>query len=138
MNAKQYYQERLSVLNTSYQKVKKEHRILSFLRLILFITIFISFYVFWGQTVLIPAFIIGVVAFLLSVNLSANKKTEKENIKFRKSIYVVNDIKKGDYFSDYNIRVIRPGYGYHPRNLDKTPDSTTDFAAFTSSEPIEL
>ena len=78
MNAKKYYQERLSVLNASYQKVKKEHRTLTFLRLILFITIFISFYAFWGQTILIPAFIIGVVAFLFSVNLSVNKKTEKD------------------------------------------------------------
>lgn len=86
MNAKQYYQERLSVLNISYQKVKKEHRILTFLRLILFTTILISFYAFWGQLVLAPAFIIGVVAFLFSVNLSVNKKTEKERLEALLSI----------------------------------------------------
>ena len=114
MNAKQYYQERLSVLNTSYQKVKKEHRILSFLRLILFITIFISFYAFWGQTVLIPAFIIGVVAFLFSVNLSVNKKTEKDLLEALISINQ-NELKvlEGDWSSmEDGVEFKNPKHAY--------------------------
>jgi len=114
VNAKQYYQERLSVLNTSYQKVKKEHRILSFLRLILFITIFISFYVFWGQTVLIPAFIIGVVAFLFSVNLSVNKKTEKDLLEALISINQ-NELKvlEGDWSSmEDGVEFKNPKHAY--------------------------
>ena len=114
MNAKQYYQERLSVLNTSYQKVKKEHRILSFLRLILFITIFISFYAFWRQTVLIPAFIIGVVAFLFSVNLSVNKKTEKDLLEALISINQ-NELKvlEGDWSSmEDGVEFKNPKHAY--------------------------
>ena len=114
MNAKQYYQERLSVLNTSYQKVKKEHRILSFLRLILFITIFLSFYAFWGQTVLIPAFVIGIVAFLFSVNLSVNKKTEKDLLEALISINQ-NELKvlEGDWSSmEDGVEFKNPKHAY--------------------------
>jgi len=114
VNAKQYYQERLSVLNTSYQKVKKEHRILSFLRLILFITIFLSFYAFWGQTVLIPAFIIGIVAFLFSVNLSVNKKTEKDLLEALISINQ-NELKvlEGDWSSmEDGVEFKNPKHAY--------------------------
>lgn len=40
---------------------------------------------------------------------------ENENRCFRKSVFVVNDIIKGEKFTEENIRVIRPGYGIKPR-----------------------
>lgn len=40
---------------------------------------------------------------------------EKTNIAFRKSIFVIKDIKKGEILTSENIRVIRPGYGLEPR-----------------------
>jgi len=40
---------------------------------------------------------------------------EQGNVQFRKSIFVVKDIKKGDLFTEDNIRVIRPGYGMKPK-----------------------
>lgn len=40
---------------------------------------------------------------------------EKPSLKFRRSIYIVKDIKKGEEFAPDNIRVIRPGFGIHPR-----------------------
>ena len=40
---------------------------------------------------------------------------ESENVTFRKSIFVVENIKKGDKFNHKNIRSIRPGHGLEPK-----------------------
>ena len=34
---------------------------------------------------------------------------------FKRSIYAVSKIKKGEVFTESNIKVVRPGYGQHPR-----------------------
>lgn len=41
-------------------------------------------------------------------------EAERSNLRFKRSIYVVKDIKKGESFSDKNIRIIRPGDGLSP------------------------
>lgn len=46
-------------------------------------------------------------------------KKESENLVFRRSIFSVKDIKKGEIMTRENIRVIRPGYGLAPKELDK-------------------
>lgn len=44
---------------------------------------------------------------------------EKDSRVFRKSIFCVADIKKGEQLSETNIRVIRPGYGMEPKYFDE-------------------
>lgn len=44
---------------------------------------------------------------------------EEDSIIFRKSIFVVKDIKKGEMLTENNIRVIRPGYGMKPREYKR-------------------
>lgn len=42
-------------------------------------------------------------------------RQEESNIVFRRSIFCVQDIKKGEKLSEQNVRIIRPGYGLEPK-----------------------
>jgi N-acetylneuraminate synthase len=44
---------------------------------------------------------------------------EADNVIFRRSLYVVEDISAGDRVSEHNVRSIRPGYGLAPKHLSK-------------------
>jgi sialic acid synthase SpsE len=42
---------------------------------------------------------------------------EKATRAFRRSLFVVENVKKGDLFNAANVRSIRPGNGLHTRHL---------------------
>jgi pseudaminic acid synthase len=46
-------------------------------------------------------------------------KSENHSLQFRRSIYAVSNIKKGEKFTKKNIRVIRPGFGIQPFYYEK-------------------
>lgn len=73
---------------------------------------------------------LGSVSFELSEN-------EQRNTQFKRSIYAVADIKAGEPFSPENIRVIRPGYGLHPRYYDKLLGAAAH-RNFVFGEPVDL
>lgn len=52
------------------------------------------------------------------VNYGATDAEEKSKV-FRRSLYVVEDVKKGEQFTANNVRAIRPGYGLAPKFLEK-------------------
>jgi N-acetylneuraminate synthase len=43
------------------------------------------------------------------------QKTEEKSLRFKRSIYVVKDIKAGDTLNSDNIKIIRPGDGLQPK-----------------------
>ena len=54
-------------------------------------------------------------------------KSENQSLQFRRSIYAVSNIKKGEIFTRENIRVIRPGFGIQPVYFEKLINKRSPF-----------
>jgi pseudaminic acid synthase len=61
----------------------------------------------------------------------------KKNRKFARSLFVVDDVKKGDIITEKNIRSIRPGYGLHPKYFEGLLGKTFS-KTVTKGEPLDL
>ncbi len=55
---------------------------------------------------------------------------EESSLVFRRSVFTIADIKKGERFTEENTRIIRPGYGVKPKYL-------TDILGMKAVEDIE-
>ena len=62
------------------------------------------------------------------------KSSEQGNVKFRRSLYFVKDLKKGETITTDSIRSVRPGYGIAPKYFDSVIGKTLnkDVAANTA------
>lgn len=51
-------------------------------------------------------------------------ESEEKSLKYRRSLYVAKDIKKGEKFTAESIRSVRPSYGIHPRYYEEILDKS--------------
>lgn len=64
-------------------------------------------------------------------------KAEQNSLKFRRSIYAAQDIKKGELYTRENIRIVRPGYGMKPKYYNNLLGKNAE-KDFTFGEPIKF
>jgi pseudaminic acid synthase len=63
------------------------------------------------------------------------KSSEQANVKFRRSLYFVKDINKGEVINKEHIRSIRPGYGLEPKFLTRCIGINSD-SNYMRGEPV--
>ncbi len=53
-----------------------------------------------------------------SVTYGPQSEQERKSLAFRRSLYLVRDVKAGEAFTRENVRAIRPGFGLAPKHLE--------------------
>jgi len=74
---------------------------------------------------------------MLGVNKSYKVKTDKKNLIFRRSIYSVKKIKKGELFTKENIKVVRPNKGLDPIWYFKLLNKKSKFS-YKKNTPLKI
>ncbi|MDD2357037.1 MAG: pseudaminic acid synthase [Thiovulaceae bacterium] len=69
------------------------------------------------------------------VDYSMNEKKQK-NRQFSRSLYACSDIKKGELFSEENVKSVRPGYGLHPKYLKEILGKAANYD-ISFAEPLK-
>ncbi len=80
MEAKRYYEARITELKIILKDVQKKYRFFTFLRLLFFMLSANSVYFFWGSIILLPSFVIFFALFLFVVHLSVDAKYKRDKI----------------------------------------------------------
>ena len=65
------------------------------------------------------------------------KASELGNIQFRRSLYFVKDLRKGDLISADSIKSVRPGYGLPPKELARVIGRRTRVAVRANSPVLD-
>lgn len=68
------------------------------------------------------------------------KSSEQGNAQFRRSLYFVKDMNKGDVITADSVRSVRPGYGVAPKKLEQVLGNvlSREVSAFTPVLPVDL
>ena len=69
----------------------------------------------------------------VSYEMDAKKLKSRE---FSRSIFISKDIKKGEKFSEHNIKIVRPAYGLAPKYIDKVLGKIAD-KDYTMGSPLK-
>ncbi len=66
--------------------------------------------------------------------------SERGNIKFRKSLYFIKDMKMGEKITKEHIKSVRPGYGIKPKYFNSLigKEVKTDITAFSAVEKAQI
>jgi sialic acid synthase SpsE len=64
---------------------------------------------------------------MMGKNYFYRRESEKNNLRFRQSIYSISEIKKGDLLTKDNIKVIRPANGLRPYFFDRLINRKSPF-----------
>jgi pseudaminic acid synthase len=63
---------------------------------------------------------------------------QRKGIDFSRSLYVVQDIKKGELITEENVRSIRPGFGMHPKYLPEVLNKKVVADLFRGDRLVKL
>ena len=118
MNARNYYEQQLNTLHQQSAQTKNRLRLLSTLRLIVFLSVSASIYFFFGNYPIIGISVfVGITLFLILVNLYANTKTK---LRFLRLLTELNE--KELRILNYDLSGCDPGKAYVYEDHDFNQD----------------